>query len=266
MPDTSPLPSAERVVVWGVPFAPWTLARTVDEVERLIEAGRPRYFMTVNLHTAMLVSEDPALRAAVAGAAFALADGMPLVWASRLRATRLPERVTGADLFPALCERAARKGYRVFFLGGPPGVGEAAAANLSARFPGLQVVGVESPPYRAPTAQEEAELLDRIRAARPHLLFVAFGQPKGEVWVHKNSPVLAGTVCVQVGAALDFAAGRINRAPRWMQRFGLEWAYRLRQEPRRLFARYLRNAAFVARMLFADFQDRNRRRSPPRPG
>src|SRR4051812_32776615 len=93
------------VWVWGVPFAPWTLARTIDEVAALVEAGRPRHFMTVNLHTAMLASEDAALRTAVSEAAFVVADGMPLVWASRLRRPRLPERVTGADLFPALCER-----------------------------------------------------------------------------------------------------------------------------------------------------------------
>lgn len=259
MPLADPPPARAPVWVWGVPFAPWTLPRTVDEVERLVEAGRPQYFMTVNLHTTMLAAEDPGMRAVVGGAAFVLADGMPMVWASRFRRPHLPGRVTGADLFPAVCERAAEKGYRVYFLGGPPGVGETAARSLVTRFPGLQVVGVESPPYRTPTAEEEQDQLNRIRAARPHLLFVAFGQPKGEVWVHKNSPALGGTVCVQVGAALDFAAGRISRAPRWMQRTGLEWVYRLSREPRRLAGRYARNAAFVARMLARGLTARGRR-------
>ncbi len=254
--DSAPL---DRVRVWGISFVPWTLARTVDEVERLIEVGRPRYFMTVNLHTAMLINDDPAMRTVADGAAFALADGMPLVWAARLRGKRLPERVAGADLLPALCERAAVRGYRLFFLGGPPGVGAAAAANLSARFPRLQVVGIESPPFRPTTAEEDAELLERIRAARPHVLLVAFGQPKGELWVQRNSPDLPGTICVQIGGSLDFPAGRINRAPRWMQRTGLEWVYRLSCEPRRLFGRYARNAAFVARMLVADVLRRKRR-------
>ena len=263
MTVSDPLPAQVPVWVWGVPFVPWTLSRTVDEVERLIGAGGARYFMTVNLHTAMLVSEDPAVRAAVDGAAFVVADGMPLVWASRVRGPRLPERVTGADLFPALCARAAQKGYRVFFLGGPPGVGAAAAENLSARFPGLQVVGTESPPYRPLTAREEGELLDRVRGARPHLVFVSFSQPKGELWTHQNSSALSGAVCVNIGAALDFAAGRIRRAPRWMQRTGLEWMYRLAREPRRLFTRYARNAAFVARMLLTELTNRNRRRNRP---
>ncbi|QJW99218.1 WecB/TagA/CpsF family glycosyltransferase [Frigoriglobus tundricola] len=261
VPDSSP--SLAPVVVWGVPFAPFTLAQALDEVERLIAAGRPRFFMTVNLHTAMLTAQDPAIRAAVDAAAFIVADGMPVVWASRLQPRRLPERVTGADMFPALCERAAKQGYRVYFLGGPPGVGEEAARNLTSRYPGLQVVGVESPPYRAATPQEEAELLDRIRAVRPQLLFVAFGQPKGEYWVHKNCPALDGTICAQVGAALDFAAGRINRAPRWMQKTGLEWVYRLWKEPRRLFSRYAQNAAFVVRMVIQDFKNRPRRHSRP---
>jgi N-acetylglucosaminyldiphosphoundecaprenol N-acetyl-beta-D-mannosaminyltransferase len=256
----------EPVRVWGVPFVPWTLARTVDEVDHLVAARLPSYFMTVNLHTTMLAAGDAAVRAAIDGAAFVVADGMPLVWASRLRARRLPERVTGADLFPALCARAAERGYRVFFLGGPPGVGETAAARLAARFPGLQVVGTESPPYRPMTPGEEAELLDRIRAAAPQLLFISFSQPAGDLWVHRHCAALGGAVCANIGAALDFAAGRISRAPAWMQRTGLEWAYRLSREPRRLFGRYVRNAAFVARMLYADFQDRKRLAPHPQPG
>jgi N-acetylglucosaminyldiphosphoundecaprenol N-acetyl-beta-D-mannosaminyltransferase len=259
MAEMSSSDGSDPVWVWGVPFVPWTLARTVDEVGARIDAGRPSYFMTVNLHTVMLIHEEPALRGVVDGAAFVLADGMPIVWASRLRRPALPARVAGADLVPALCERAARLGHRVFFLGGGPGVGAAAAEKLTARFPGLRVVGIESPPFRPTTPGEDAELLDRIRAARPHLLFVAFGQPKGELWVHRNCPALDGTVCVQVGGSLDFAAGRISRAPRWMQRTGLEWCYRLSREPRRLFVRYARNAAFVVRMLVADFATRPKR-------
>jgi N-acetylglucosaminyldiphosphoundecaprenol N-acetyl-beta-D-mannosaminyltransferase len=258
MSASNSLLQVDPVWVWGVPFAPWTLAQTVDGVERLVEAGRPIYFLTINLHSAMLATENTAFRAAIDSAAFVVADGMPLVWASWLRPVRLPERVTGADLFPALCERAALKGYRVFFLGGPPGVGAAAAAAFQARFPGLHVSGVESPPYGQTTPEEEEALLQRIRLARPHLLFAAFSQPKGEIWLLRNSPALEGTVCVQIGASLDFAAGRISRAPRWMQRAGLEWVFRLSREPRRLIGRYARNAAFVARMLMADCRVQNR--------
>ena len=137
----------------------------------------------------------------------------------------------------------------MFLLGGADGVAEEAAQRLGDRYPGLQIVGIEHPPFREQTPDEEKCLVERIRAARADLLFVAFGQPKGERWIDRNLERLAVPVSVQVGASLDFAAGRVRRAPRWMQKCGLEWAFRLGLEPRRLFSRYARNAWFIARML-----------------
>jgi N-acetylglucosaminyldiphosphoundecaprenol N-acetyl-beta-D-mannosaminyltransferase len=240
------------VPVWGVPFAPLTFRQTLEEVEELIACGSPSYFITANVHYAMLTASDPRLDEVNRNAAFVVADGMPLVWATFGRSQRLPERVAGSDLLPALCEQAAAKGHRVYFLGGAPGVGAEAAARLRARFPALQVVGVASPPFRPLTAEEHARLIADVRAAEPDLLFVAFGQPKGEMWVAENCATLGVPVCVQVGASLDFAAGRVPRAPRWVQRAGLEWVYRLYQEPRRLLYRYLCNGLFVLRMVARD--------------
>jgi N-acetylglucosaminyldiphosphoundecaprenol N-acetyl-beta-D-mannosaminyltransferase len=242
----------DSVDIWGLPFATFTFQQTLDEVERLIQGGQPSYFTTVNLHTAMLAHRDAAFRDVLRQAAFNLADGMPVVWASRWREKKIPERVTGADIFPALCERAARKGYRIFLLGGAPGVGDRAAQNLREHFPALEIAGVEVPPFRPLSAEEHAALVGRIRAARPHLLFVAFGQPKGEIWLHQNCQALGVPVSVQLGASLDFIAGRVSRSPRWLQRLGLEWAYRLYQEPGRLFFRYAHNATFLLRMLAKD--------------
>jgi N-acetylglucosaminyldiphosphoundecaprenol N-acetyl-beta-D-mannosaminyltransferase len=242
----------ESVDVWGVPFATFTFQQTLSEVERLIHRGQPSYFTTVNLHSAMLAHQDAAFREILRQAAFNLADGMPVVWASRWREKRIPERVTGADVFPGLCELAARKGYRIFLLGGAPGVADRAAQNLRERFPALQIAGVEAPPFRPLSAQEHAALVGRIRAARPDLLFVAFGQPKGEIWLHQHYQALGVPVSVQIGATLDFMAGRVQRSPRWLQRLGLEWAYRLYQEPGRLFFRYAHNATFLLRMLARD--------------
>lgn len=240
-------------VVWGTRFAPWTLARTVSEIDHaLLGAGEPCYFVTANLHTLMLADADPAMRDALDGAAFVLADGMPVLWGARLRGQRLPERVAGSDLLPALCEMAARRRYRVFFLGGPPGVAKAGAEQLVARFPGLQVAGTESPPFRPPTPEEDKELVDRIRTARPHLLFVLLTQPKGELWIRRHLTEIGVPVCAQFGASLDFVVGRVNRAPKWVQRAGAEWLYRLVQEPRRLGGRYARNGLFLARMLGGD--------------
>ncbi len=252
----------ERVWVWGVPFAPVTRDQAVEAVLRLIAAGRPSFFITAPTHYAMLTESHPDLRSINERAAFIVADGAPLVWASRRLGTPLPERVAGSDLIYHLCEAAAKSGLRVFLLGGVEGAADEAARRLAERYPGLQVVGTECPPHRGMTADEEASLLERIRQARPDMLFVAFGQPKGERWIMQHLDALGVPVSVQVGASLEFAAGRIRRAPRWMQQSGLEWAFRLSLEPRRLAGRYARNAWFIVRMLL---RDRKRRHKPGRP-
>jgi len=242
----------DSVWVWGVPFAPITLKETVEAVDALIEKRVPSYLITANLHYLMLTSELPDLAAINAGAAFIVADGAPIVRAARRRPVPLPERVAGSDLIFHLCELAARRGHGLFLLGAPPGVAEEAAEKLKARYPGLRVVGIECPPFRPLTDDENAQLIDRIRAAGPDILFTAFSQPKGDRWIFENHKRIGVPVCVNLGASLDFAAERIARAPRWMQRAGLEWSFRLLREPRRLFSRYARNALFLGRMVLLD--------------
>ena len=147
---------------------------------------------------------------------------------------------------------AAKKRYRLFFLGGADGVAAKAVSSLCERFPGLEVVGFESPPFRDLNLDEQNALAGRIRAARPDLLFTAFTQPRGERWLAANCDSLGVPVMANVGAAIDFAAGRVRRAPRWAQKWGLEWAFRLGIEPRRLVKRYARNAWFIVRMTARD--------------
>jgi N-acetylglucosaminyldiphosphoundecaprenol N-acetyl-beta-D-mannosaminyltransferase len=254
-----PSVDAEPVWVWGLPLAPVTFSQALDRIDRLIEAGKPSFFITANLNYAMLVDRDPRLRELNDRAAFLLADGMPLVWWSRLGPTPLPERVAGADLIYGMCEQAARKGHRIYLLGAGPGVADEAAAKLIQKYPGLQIVGVECPPFRKLTAAEEREKIDRIRAARPDILIVAFGQPKGDFWIAERLEQLGVPVCVQVGATLDFVAGRVKRSPRWMQKTGLEWIFRMLQEPQRLAGRYLDNIRFLIRAVFAPRFRRERR-------
>lgn len=254
----------EPVWVWGVPFAPFTLEETVEAVDALIERGEPSYFITANLHYAMLTRQHPDLDPINRSAAFVLADGAPIVRAARNRPVPLPERVAGADLIFNLCELAAKKGRRLFFLGAPPGVAEEAAEKLTARYPGLQIVGTACPPFRKLSDEEHEALLSRIREARPDILFVAFGQPKGERWIFENHRRIGVPVSVQVGASLEFAAGRFARAPKWMQKTGLEWSFRLLQEPRRLASRYARNAAFLGRMKVHEMLRNGRPDSIPR--
>lgn len=249
------------VWVWNLPLARYTMGSTLDRIDSLIAAGRPSFFITANLHYAMLTEEIPALQRINQQAAFILADGMPMVLASRREAKPLPERVAGSDLIYRIAERSAKQGYRLYFLGGPPGIGEQAAERLRERYPGLQVVGVESPPFRILTAAEQREQIERIRSAQPHLLFVAFGQPKGEFWIAEHLEDLGVPLSVQVGATLDFVAGRISRAPRWMQKLSLEWFYRMMQEPRRLLPRYFKNGLFLLRMLFGKLGRKSRSRN-----
>ena len=253
-PDSKTSP----IDVWGVPLMPYSLLRALERIDRLIADGKPSYFITANLHYAMLSAEIPRLREVNSQAAFILADGMPLVWASRLLKEPLPERVAGSDLIWKMAERAAERGYRLYLLGGAPGIAEEAAKKLEARYPGLSIAGTACPPFRKWTLEEEAAIVDRIRASRPHILLVAFGQPKGELWIAEHREKLMVPLCVQVGASLDFVAGKVRRAPRWIQRSGMEWAYRLAQEPRRLVGRYARNIRFLVRMLFSRTRKRTR--------
>ncbi|MFO0959121.1 MAG: WecB/TagA/CpsF family glycosyltransferase [Isosphaeraceae bacterium] len=249
--------TADAVEVWGLPLAPWTRQQAADAVMERVRARRPTYFITANTHYAMLTHQEPRLREVNERAAFLLADGAPLVLASRRSGTPLPERVAGSDLIYDIAGGAARGGHSLFLLGGPPGIAQAAADRLRALFPALAIAGTACPDadqLRGPG------LIDAIREARPDILMVALGQPKGEFWIADHHELLGVPVSVQVGATLEFVAGRVSRAPRWIQAIHMEWGYRLALEPARLGPRYARNALFLARMIARDAAGR-----PPRP-
>ena len=256
----SELDGIERVWVWGLRLARLTCEATLDAVDRLIARGEPSYFITANLHYAMLSQRDPRLATVNRRAALIVADGMPLVWYSRLLRRPLPERVAGSDLIYLLSERAAQQGHRLFLLGGAAGVAEQAAAELCRRYPGLEIAGIEAPELAGMSPKQHAELVRRVRRARPDLLFAALGQPKGELWLSESYLGLGVPACVQLGASFDFVAGRIRRAPRWTHRTGLEWAWRMCREPQRLVPRYLADAAFLVRAVLRDVIGPVRRR------
>ena len=238
--------------VWGLPLAPLTREQAVDRVEGLIGDRRPSYFITANVHYAMLTAEVPELAGINRDAAFILADGAPLVVASRRTANPVPERVAGSDLIYDLAERAAARGWGVYLLGGQPGIAEEAARRLIDRYPGLRIVGTACPDPADLLAPRVDALIDRVRAAKPDLLFVALGQPKGEFWLSRHLEALGVPVAAQVGATLDFVAGRVQRAPKLFQRTGMEWAFRIYTDPRRLGPRYWKNAWFLAAQLVRD--------------
>lgn len=239
----------DTVDVWGLPVASLDTTETLDAVDRMIRQGRPGFFITANLHYARLTAGSEYLRELNERAAFITADGMPLVWQARWRGQPLPERVAGSDLVRLICKRAALRGHRVFFLGGAEGVAREAARRLKEEFPLLAVAGVAAPMFREMSPEDHAALVGKIRATRPDILFAALGQPKGEVWLDRHCEELGVPVCVQIGASLDFIAGKAQRAPRWMQRCGAEWFHRMTTDPRRLAPRYLRDAMFLVRAV-----------------
>jgi N-acetylglucosaminyldiphosphoundecaprenol N-acetyl-beta-D-mannosaminyltransferase len=237
------------VRVLGLPIAPLTTDEVLDEVDALVDRGEAAFFITANLHYAMLSASDRRLQTLNDRAAFIVADGHPVVWWSRLVGGRVPERVAGADLIDLIAGRLARRGRRLYLYGAEPGVADIVGEKLAARHPGLVIAGTDAPPFRRLTDDEERASLARIREGRPDVVFVALGQPKGELWIDEHMGQLGGSVFVQLGASFDFIAGRARRAPRWMQRAGLEWLHRAVQEPRRLVGRYSRNLLFLARAV-----------------
>lgn len=258
MTDVAPRREDEDVLVGGMPFRRWTEARAVEHVLDASERGEGGWVLNPNVDVLRLLSRDPALRELVAPASLVLADGMPLVWASRLRGLPLPERVAGSSLIWTLPAAAADRGRSVYLLGGDTGVAERAGRILVERFPSLRVAGTDSPPYGAEsTADGLAAIRARLLEARPDIVFCAFGFPKQERLIATLRADLPATWFVSCGAAIAFVAGAAARAPAWMQRSGLEWVYRLVHEPRRLFRRYVvDDAPFAVRLLL----DARRRR------
>ncbi len=233
------IPTHPPIAILGVPFDNVTISEAVAAVEHMVASRRPHYMVTANVDFVVQGQGDPELRRILTEAHLVLCDGTPLVWASRLLGNRLPERVAGADLVPVLLRVAAEKGYRVFFLGAKPDVAEQAVAKLRRENPSLVIAGHYSPPFRALTDADNEEIKRRICEAKPDLLFVAFGCPKAEKWIATHYRQLGVPVVAGVGATIDFLAGRVKRAPRWMRRAGMEWLFRVAQEPRRLWRRYV---------------------------
>jgi N-acetylglucosaminyldiphosphoundecaprenol N-acetyl-beta-D-mannosaminyltransferase len=213
-----------------------------------------RYVVTPNVDHAVMFQRRADLRAAYADASLVLADGAPIVWASRLLRRPLPERVAGSDLVPRVFASASGP-LRVFLLGAAPGVAEEAARRIARQWPNVGVVGTCSPPPGFEhDPQESARILAAVAAAAPHLLVVGLGAPKQELWVHRHHRQLRAKVALCVGATIDFLAGHRRRSPRWMRIAGLEWLHRVLSEPRRLAGRYARDAWVFPQLLWREWR------------
>jgi len=233
----------------GLPINSLTADEAVGTLERLILSGGTHQVCAMNLDTWLNALADPHLHRIVAGSSLVFPDGMPLVWASGLLGCPLGERVTGVDLVPRLAELSARKGYKIFLLGAKPGVAERASRLLERNYPGVQIVGTFAPAEENLVRMDHTEILRQIHAVSPDILLVAFGNPKQEKWIWMHRKRLGVPLSMGVGGSFDILVGDMRRAPRWIQRYGLEWAMRFLQEPVRLGPRYLRDFAGLARRL-----------------
>jgi N-acetylglucosaminyldiphosphoundecaprenol N-acetyl-beta-D-mannosaminyltransferase len=237
------------VAVMGLPINSLTADEAVEALEHLILSGGTHQICPVNVDTWLNAMADPHLHRIMAGSTLVLPDGMPLVWAAGLLGCPLVERVTGVDLVPRLAELSARKGYGIFLLGAKPGVAERAGRMLERNYPGVRIVGVYAPAEENLIRMDHSEILSRIHAVNPDILLVAFGNPKQEKWIWMHRKRLGVPLTMGVGGSFDILAGDMRRAPRWIQRCGLEWAMRLAQEPVRLSPRYLHDFLGLAQRL-----------------
>lgn len=223
--------------------------QVLDWMDATIRAGAQGYMTAAAVNLIMSAQEDPDTRAAVLGATLAVPDGQPLVWALHALGHPRATRVYGPDLMAGFCARAARAGVSIYLYGGrSPDALKLLELRLGERFPGLPIAGGYSPPFRPLTSEEEERVIAEINSTGAAVVWVGTGQPKQEKWMRDMRSRLSAPLLVGVGAAFDFHAGLISQAPRWMQRSGLEWTYRLSREPRRLWRRYARyNPLFLAR-------------------
>lgn len=224
----------------NIPIDNLTMSETLEAIDELIQRRKPSYVVTPNVDHIVKLEKDEKLRKVYKKASLILTDGKPLLWISKIYGTPIKEKVSGSDLFPLLCEISAKKGYRLFFLGAAEGVAKKAAENLEKKYKGLNVVGTYSPPYGFEKNSFELQKInDIIKNSNPDILIVGLGCPKQEYFMYDNCDLLNVPVSLGVGASLDFEAGNVKRAPRWMSNCGLEWLYRLIQDPKRLIKRYL---------------------------
>jgi N-acetylglucosaminyldiphosphoundecaprenol N-acetyl-beta-D-mannosaminyltransferase len=236
--------------ILGVEISAINMPLAVETIERWIDNREKHYVCICTVHSIMEAQRDPAYLGVLNTAGMRTPDGMPLVWLSRRAGRKEVSRVCGPDLMPELASRSESTGHRHFFYGGAPGVADNLANNFIDRFPGLQVAGTHTPPMQPTGTIESEEVIEKINESGPDVIWVSLGTPKQDVWIASHRKVLNAPVLIAVGAAFDFHTGRVKRAPSWMQRSGLEWLFRLSQDPYRLWRRYvLDNGQFITRIV-----------------
>lgn len=217
-----------------------TMDETMDAIDSLIKEDNCSYVVTPNVDHIVQLEKDEELKRVYENASLILTDGKPLIWISNWYKTPIKEKISGSDLFPRICVLAAKKGYTMYLLGAAEGVAAKAAKNLMKKYKGLNIVGTYSPPFGFEKDKVELKKIERqIQEVHPDILIVGLGCPKQEKYMYHHCKELDVPISFGLGASIDFEAGNIKRAPRWMSEHGLEWLYRITQDPKRLAKRYL---------------------------
>jgi N-acetylglucosaminyldiphosphoundecaprenol N-acetyl-beta-D-mannosaminyltransferase len=240
---------SNRGNILGVLISPVNMSSTVEKISGWISTGDPNYVCVTPAHGVMDCQKQPELKQIFNSSGLTTPDGMAIVWLLKLMGYKGVTRVYGPDIMLAVCEESLKTGWRHYFYGGAPGVADQLVKNLCERFPGLNIAGTYSPPYHPATAEEEKAILENIDSCQADIVWVGIGTPKQEKWMSEHVGKVNVRVLIGVGAAFDFLSGTKKQAPRWMQRSGLEWLFRLATEPKRLWRRYIKYPYFALLVL-----------------
>lgn len=228
-----------------------TMEETILSIENMIHDGGRHYIVAVNVDVMMKIEKDSYLKEITDNADMVLVDGKPLVWIAKWHGHPVKAKISGSDLVPVLCSRAAERGYTVFILGGKEGIAALAKERLEKKLPNIRIVGIYAPPLGFEQNERELQKINHlINAVHPDLLIACFGCPKQEKWIYENYHKYDAKVSICAGATVDFLAGNVRRAPEWMSEHGLEWLYRFFQEPRRMFRRYFVEDVQIVRLIW----------------
>lgn len=228
-----------RIKFMNIEIDNLTMQEALSSIEKLIQEKKNAYVVTPNVDHIVRIEKDSELKKAYENADLILTDGKPLLWIANWHGTPIKEKISGSDLFPRLCQMASEKGYSMFFLGAAEGIAAKAAENLTKKNPRLNIVGTYSPPFGFESKPEEIEKIkNQIKRTHPEILVIGLGCPKQEKFMYHYCNELEVPISLGLGASFDFEAGNIKRAPRWMSNHGLEWLYRITQDPKRLVKRY----------------------------
>ena len=228
-----------------------TMKETLASIDNMVNSDKKSYVVAINVDVVMKIEKDAYLKNIVDEADMVLVDGKPLIWISKLHKKPIKEKISGSDLVPLVCEKAAKKGHSIFILGGKEGIADKAKLNLEKKFPGIKIVGTYAPPLGFEKDQYELEKINQnISVKQPDILIACFGCPKQEKFVYENYKKYDAKVSICAGATVDFLAGNVKRAPKWMSEHGLEWLYRFFQEPKRLFKRYFIDDVKILKLVW----------------